>query len=164
MKLQPDICPPSFLPVGVCAHQHVCVSKGGHHVANRKVPKKSLLSKQRTTDTGNNVASPRGHNGDVGPGYRRKWAVDYLSSSTVTTERVFFFFWRRKTVCLTLSELEQYLNSFVCLFWLIFGNARVYMPNTRLKVMWGLLLLVIKHQGLWCISSHFELHSGLNET
>lgn len=89
MKLQPGICPPSCLPVGVCAHQHVCVSIGGRHVANRKVPKKSSLSKQRTTDTGNNVASPWGYNGDVGPGNRRKWAVGYLSSSTVTTERVF---------------------------------------------------------------------------
>lgn len=91
MKLQPGICPPSCFPVGVCAHQHVCVSIGGRHVANRKVPKKSSLSKQCTTDTGNNVASLRGHNGDVGLGNRRKWAVNYLSSSTVTTERVFFF-------------------------------------------------------------------------
>lgn len=92
MKLQPGICPPSCLPVGVCARQHVCVSIEGRHVANRKVLKKSLLSKQRTTDTGNNVASLWGHNGDVGSGNRRKWAVNYLSSSTVTIERVFFLF------------------------------------------------------------------------
>lgn len=164
MKLQAGICPPSCLPVGVCAHQHVCVSIGGRHVANRKLPKKPSLSKQRTTDTGNNVASPWGHNGDVGSGNRRKWAVDYLSSSTVTTERVLFLFWRRKTVCLTPSELEQYLNSFVCLFWLIFGNVLVYMPTTWLKVMWGLLLLVIKHQGSYRISSPYELQGGLNET
>lgn len=54
-------------PINTC----LCVSIRGGHVANRKVLKKSLFSKQ-CTDTGNNVVALRGHNGDSGTDKRAK--------------------------------------------------------------------------------------------